>query len=95
VWKIDAFDIQLLEISNQTLNGDKAEIWVKSGIIPLPKKGDLSVIGNYRGISLTNISSKIYRKMLLKRIRTHLDPHLRINQNGFRSLGQIDRYHKF
>ena len=84
VWKTEALDNQLLEVCNRTLNGDRAEIWVKSKILPLPKKGDLSVPENYRGITLTVVAAKIYNKMLLERIRTSLDPLLRINQNGFR-----------
>ena len=70
---------------NRTFNGDRPEIWVKSGLVPIPKKGDLGVTGNYRGISLTVIAAKIYNKILLNRIRKHLDPLLRINQNGFRA----------
>ena len=69
---------------NKTFNGDRPNIWVQSGIVPLPKKGDLGVTGNYRGISLTAIAAKIYNKILLDRIRPHLDPLLRVNQNGFR-----------
>ena len=41
--------------------------------------------GNYRGISLTVTAAKIYNKILLDRIRPHLDPLLRVNQNGFRT----------
>ena len=37
---------------------------------------------NYRGISLTCISAKVYNKLLLH--RPHVEPLLRINQNGFR-----------
>ena len=70
---------------NKTFNGDRPNIWVKSGIIPLPKKGDLGDTGNYRGISLTVTAAKIYNKILLDRIRPHLDPLLRVNQNGFRT----------
>ena len=41
--------------------------------------------GNYRGLSLTVTAAKIYIKILLDRIRPHLDPLLRVNQNGFRT----------
>ena len=81
VWKTGALNLQLLEACNKTLNGDRAEIWVKSGIIPLSKKADLGDTGNYRGISLTVVAAKIYNKLLLDRIRPHLDRLLRINQN--------------
>ena len=84
VWKTGALNLQLLEVCNKTLNGDRANIWTKSAIIPLPKKGDLGDTGNYRGISLTVVAAKVYNKLLLERIRCHLDPLLRINQNGFR-----------
>ena len=76
----------MLDICKKTFNGDRPNIWpVKSGIIPLPKKGDLGDTGNYRGISLTVTAAKIYNKILLDRIRPHLDPLLRVNQNGFRT----------
>ena len=84
VWKTDAITEPLLDVCNKTLNGDKASIWVRSGIVPFPKKGDLGNTENYRGISLTVTSAKIYNKMLLHRIRPHIEPLLRINQNGFR-----------
>ena len=65
---------------NKTLHQDKADIWVKSGLVPIPKKGDLGYAIQYRGISLSVIAAK----MLLLRIRPHIEPLLRINQNGFR-----------
>ena len=59
--------------------------WTTSVIVPLPKKGDLSLMKNYRGISLLSITAKVYNKILLNRIRDHVDPILRSNQAGFRS----------
>ena len=53
--------------------------WLTNVIIPLPKKGDLSLMTNYRGISLMSIASKVYNKILLNRIRPHVDPLLRKN----------------
>ena len=84
VWKTEALTEPLLNVCNKTFHGDKPKIWGKSGLKPLPKKGDLGNTGNYRGISLTVIASKISNKMLLQRIRPHLEPILRMNQNGFR-----------
>ena len=43
--------------------------WITSVIVPLPKKGDLSLMTNYRGISLLSITAKVYNKILLNRIR--------------------------
>ena len=85
VWKCGALNDYLLDVCNRTFNGDRPDIWVKSGLVPIPKKGDLGITGNYRGISLTVIAAKIYNKIILNRIRKHLDPLLRINQNGFRA----------
>ena len=84
VWKIDCLTDELLIICNKTYHGDVPDAWVKGGIIPFPKKGDLGKTSNYRGITLTAIAAKIYNRMLLNRIRPHIDPRLRINQNGFR-----------
>ena len=53
--------------------------------IPVPKKGDLTLVTNYRGISLLPIAAKIYNKLLLNRLLPKVDPLLRNNQNGFRA----------
>ena len=58
--------------------------WTTNIIVPLPKKGDLSCMNNYRGITLMSIAAKVYNKILLARIREHVDPILRSNQAGFR-----------
>ena len=58
--------------------------WITNVIIPLQKKGDLSLMTNYRGISLMSIAAKVYNKILLNRIRPHVDPLLRSKQAGFR-----------
>ena len=62
----------------------KPEQWSKIDMVPLPKSGDLSETGNYRGISLSSIVAKFANKMILNRIQPKLEPHLRHNQNGFR-----------
>ena len=54
-------------------------------IIPIPKKGDLSIGNNYRGISLTSLVANTYNRMIMNIIRPDLDCHLRKNQNDFRS----------
>ena len=66
------------------LNGERPNLWVKSNIIPFPKKGDLGQEKNYRSITPTTTASKINNEMLLYRIRPHIEPILRDNQNGFR-----------
>ena len=85
IWKDDNFHDLLLNLCNHTLSTFKfPKIWHQSQIIPMPKKGDLSLVTNYRGISLMSIAAKLYNKMLLNRIVPYVEPLLRKNQNGFR-----------
>ena len=57
---------------------------MKVCILPFPKKGDLGLAKNYRGITLTSIAAKIYNALLRNRIEPKIDNILRKNQNGFR-----------
>ena len=85
IWKDPKFHDLLLSSCNEVLNSFEAPpLWVTNDIIPLPKKGNLTLHQNYRGISLTCIAAKIYNKLLLNRIFPVLNPILRRNQNGFR-----------
>ena len=59
-------------------------ISAKGCILPFPKKGDLGLAKNYRGITLTSIAPKIYNTLLRNRIEPKIDNILRKNQNGFR-----------
>ena len=86
IWKDKNFRNLLLKLCNIALDDNICTShWLKSNIIPVPKKGDLTLATNYRGISLLPIAAKIYNKLLLNRIRPLVDPILRKNQNGFRS----------
>ena len=38
------------------------------------KKGDRTNCGNYRGISLLSIASKMFARILLNRLSTHITP---------------------
>ena len=57
---------------------------MKGCILPFPKKGDLGLAKNYRGITLTSIAAKIYNALLRNRIEPKIDNILGKNQNGFR-----------
>ena len=57
---------------------------MKGCILPIPKKGDLGLAKNYRGITLTSIAAKIYNALLRNCIELKIDNILRKNQNGFR-----------
>ena len=85
IWKDPIFHDLLLKFCNHTFSSLRPpSAWTKSGIVPIPKKGDLTLPLNYRGISLIPIAAKIYNKLLLNRIVPAVDPLLRKNQNGFR-----------
>lgn len=85
VFKLCNIDDIMLRFANNLLaNSDKPAQWSTNYIKPLPKAGDLSDVGNYRGIALSAIAAKITNKMILNRIQPVLDPLLRPNQNGFR-----------
>jgi exonuclease III len=81
-----AAGLDLLEIMNAILNGKRTPPpeWLLADIIPIPKKGNLQLATNYRGISLMATSAKLFNKLLLKRIQPALDPILLPIQNGFR-----------
>ena len=66
------------------MEGKKPDQLSLLDITPIPKSGDLSSTGNYRGISLASLATKLVNRMILNRIRPKIDPHLRKNQNGFR-----------
>ena len=59
--------------------------WIRNIILPLPKKGSLYEMTNYRGISLMSMAAKVYNRILLNRIRPFVDPTLGHNQAGFRT----------
>ena len=54
-------------------NGIYPNQWTESIIQPLYKKGDANNPGNYRGISLSDTSSKIYGMIINRRIQNWVD----------------------
>ena len=60
--------------------------WKDASMVPLYKKGDRKDCGNYRGISLLSIVSKIFSRVLLNRLNIHITSKvLPESQCGFRS----------
>ena len=57
--------------------------WTRAQIVPVPKKGDLSYISNYRPISLTEGLRKIFEHCLLKTLELKIHP-IHPAQGGFR-----------
>ena len=84
LWKTRQFDDILLRHCNAVYNQNPIDRWTKGCILPFPKKGDLGLAKNYRGITLTSIAAKIYNALLRNRIVPQIDKIPRKNQNGFR-----------
>ena len=74
----------LLWHCNAVYNQNPIDRWMKGCILPFPKKGDLGLAKNYRGITLTSIAAKIYNALLQNCIEPKIDNILRKNQNSFR-----------
>ena len=68
-------------------NGIFPDIWKKSNIIPIHKKGDKQITDNYRPVSLLPICGKIFEKLLFNSTFKFLDDNnLSSNQSGVRPL---------
>ena len=66
---------------------EKEEIpddWNRGLLVKLTRKGDLSRCGNWRGIMLLTIPSKVLTRVILNRMRVAVDEVLRDEQAGFR-----------
>ena len=60
------------------------EDWQKGIICPIWKKGDNTICGNYSRITLLSHASKIYSRILEKRVRGYVENMLGEWQHGFR-----------
>lgn len=75
----------IIGLINQAYNsGTVPTRWKTLINVPVPKKGDLTIPKNYRGISLIDLLAKGYNRMLLTRLRSALDRYLLQCQEGFR-----------
>ena len=70
VWKTRQFDDILLRLCNAVYNQNPIDRWMKGCILPFPKKRDLGLAKNYRGITLTSMAAKIYNALLRNRIES-------------------------
>ena len=66
------------------MNLDQQNQWSESNLVPIPKRGNLSQVSNYRGISISQVILKVVNIMIFHRIQPILGPLLRTNQNGIR-----------
>lgn len=73
--------------------------WTRSIIVPINKKGDPSLLDNYRGISLLSIVSKVYTPVINSRLKKWSEENNIINdaQEGFTkgrsTINHIFTYH--
>ena len=94
---IDAITTDVLKVDIETAASQLEELfrniwdqesipgdWRKGIIVKLPKKGDLTAAGNWRGITLLCLPSKIMGKIIIRRLRDQVDAQLRREQAGFR-----------
>ena len=72
-------------ITNAWEVGSIPQAWKDASIVTIYKKGDRTDCGNYRGISLISIAGKIFARILLNRLSTHITPEVvPETQCGFR-----------
>lgn len=65
--------------------------WCRARIQPVPKKGDMTKIANYRPISLIEIPRKLFEAMLMPAVKEFAEP-LAKEQGGFRAQrGTLDQ----
>ena len=74
----------LLELSNELLppfcsvfnqslrSGTVPAQYKKANVFPVPKKGDMPIVSNYRPISLLNSECKVFERLLFKYFYNHL-----------------------
>ena len=64
--------------------GEMPNDWRCGLLIKIPKKGDTVNCDNWRGITLLSIPSKVFTRILLNRIKEHVNQRIRKEQAGFR-----------
>ena len=61
------------------------EDWNCGLIVKLPKKGNLTDCGNWRGITLLSVPAKVMGRAIITRLHDAVDGMLREEQAGFRT----------
>ena len=66
---------QLLQLILQDVWNNEVlpDAWKRRTIIKLPKNGNLSECSNWRGITLLSITSKVFFRIILQRMKTAVD----------------------
>ena len=64
--------------------GTVVEDWRDAEIVPIPKKGNLKLCDNWRGISLLDVAGKVFARILQERLQKLAEKVLPESQCGFR-----------
>lgn len=59
------------------------ESWKESFLVPIPKKGRVTEVTNFRGIAIQSIIPKIFDRILTEKIYKHFEPLIPASQHGF------------
>lgn len=70
-------------------NEELPDGWDTGLIVKLPKKGDLKICENWRGITLLNCAAKILAQIVYTRLAAVIEPSLRQEQAGFRLIDRV------
>ena len=79
--------LQITHLFNMSLEiGSFPTDWKKALVIPIPKKGKMTDVGNYRPISLLPLPGKVLEKLVHEQLSEHYEynDYLSDNQFGFR-----------
>ena len=78
--------VPFCSLFNQSLrSGAFPSPYKEANVCPIPKKGDLSIVSNYRPISLLNAESKVLERLVFKYLYNHLHDNNLLSslQSGF------------
>jgi len=90
-FKVAAVRELILNILNDVYRTKRVpEEWFRIKQVPIPKKGDLALLANWRPICLLNTIVKLYDRVLLNRLAPGCEPYMRFNQSGFRRYRSVD-----
>ena len=75
-----------LIFKNCLISNTFPDVWKKTNVIPVLKKGDKQVLKNYRSVSLLPICGKIFEKLILNALYSFFEDHKLLNpcQSGFK-----------
>ena len=67
---LDLLDYLVVLFQSVWSEGSVPQEWKDALIVPIPKKGDLSLCDNWRGISLLDLGGKVFAKIIQQRLQS-------------------------